>query len=280
MGCCCTSGHHEFIDANDEDEHTSASPKNATSTTPPSGALTVVGVPAQDELQMRTHQSQSVERGQPLLPHHGHNNGHSNGMGGTAMDQKRSLSLINSNQSTESIESTENVAVRKHRARHERRDSGLDPETLLKFESHQKKMRERESKKKPVIIKINIKSMDSNYPIFAVEMDQNHTVAALKKKIEKHSPDNVDPQRQRLIHRGRLLSHDGRRLKQCNIRDTDSIILVRSRRKQTVFSNSEANQRGGIRARAMTLGGAPEAHHQTQQRRSKTPDPSQSAQVY
>jgi len=161
-----------------------------------------------------------------------------------------------------------------------KQESAIDPETLIKFEDHQQKMREKK-KQKAVMITVKIKSMEPQYPQFEVEIDLNVTVSDLKDKICQHSPDRIDPLRQRLIHRGRLMSRDGRTLKQCNVRQGDTVLLVRSRRNQTISSRNEGGAQrkdSGNRSRrnrAMTLG-APQAMI----RRSTTPDPSQTAQVY
>lgn len=155
-------------------------------------------------------------------------------------------------------------------------DSVLDPQTLSKFEDHQQRMRDKKKLKKAIIIGIAVKSMDHRFPIFEInDLDQNQTVADLKRKIEEMSPDKIAPLRQRLIHRGRLMARDGRTLKQCNVRQNDTVMLVRSRRNQTVSSHSAKSRESGKRGRAMTLG-APQAMI----RRSTTPDPGQTAQVY
>lgn len=157
-------------------------------------------------------------------------------------------------------------------------NTAIDPQALIKFENTMK-MRENQNKI-ALMIRVKIKSMDAMFPIFEVEIDHNLTVSDLKEKIREQSPDNIDPLRQRLIHRGRLMSRESRTLKQCNVREGDTMMLVRSRRNQTVSSRNE----GGVnsndfgrrgRNRAMTLG-APQAMI----RRSTTPDPSQTAQVY
>lgn len=160
-----------------------------------------------------------------------------------------------------------------------KQDSAIDPETLVKFEDSMQKMREKK-KKKAVMITVRIKSMDAMFPIFEVEIDHNLTVSDLKEEIREHSPDKIDPLRQRLIHGGRLMSREGRTLTQCNVRNNDIVMLVRSRRNQTISSRNEggaqrknSGKRG--RNRAMTLG-APQAMI----RRSTTPDPSQTTEVY
>ena len=160
-----------------------------------------------------------------------------------------------------------------------KQDSAIDPETLVKFEDSMQKMREKK-KRKALIITLKIKSMDATFPIFEVQIDHNLTVSDLKEQIREHSPDKIDPLRQRLIHGGRLMSREGRTLRQCNVKKGDIVMLVRSRRNQTISSRNESGAKrkdSGTRGRnrAMTLG-APQAMI----RRSTTPDPSQTAQVY
>jgi len=174
---------------------------------------------------------------------------------------------------------------------HRRKGSdGIDPQTLRRFEQHQQRRAQREIERPVVMIRITIESMEKTYPEFEVSIDQNETVYDLKLKVEERAPDSIDPQRQRLIHRGRLLNRDTRRLRQYNVKDGDNLFLVRSRRKQTVshvqaesmqshFTMNGHSAVGG-RSRAMTVGmntNTPDALLMT---RSKTPDPSHTVEVY
>ena len=166
------------------------------------------------------------------------------------------------------------VKPKRRRTKHKKQDSRIDVKDLMKFENFTQKMDE-----KPVglIINLKIKSMETQFPMIKVEIDQNLTVLELKNKIYEASPDKIHALRQRIIHKGRLIK-DTRTLKHYNISDGQTLMLVRSRRNQTKGVNSNANKNGkerfNPRQRAMTLG-APNP----MQIRSQTPEPSAS-QMY
>merc|ERR1719356_206820 len=129
------------------------------------------------------------------------------------------------------------------------------------------KMKEKEE---GIIITVKIKSMDTNFPVFKVSIDQNLSVLDLKTKICEQSPDKIIALRQRLIHKGRLLK-DSRTLKQYKICDEQTVMLVRSRRNQQQSKKQRVSSRNGSkkskRMRAMTSIDASSA----QIYRSKTP---------
>merc|ERR1712039_490101 len=93
-----------------------------------------------------------------------------------------------------------------------------------------------------VQISIKIKSMDTNFPIFTLSIEQNLCVIDLKRKICEQSPDKIIALRQRLIHKGRLLK-DSRTLKQYKISDAQTLMLVRSRRNQQQSKKQRVSSR-------------------------------------
>ena len=173
----------------------------------------------------------------------------------------------------------ENISKKKRKG-HKKQDSRIDIKDLMKFENFTQKMNEKEA---GLIINVKIKSMDTQFPIIKVEIDQNSTVLDLKNKICDESPDKIASLRQRLIHKGRLIK-DVRTLKQYNIQNEETMMLVRSRRNQTKQSHLKrpknnhivngSDDRFNPRQRAMTLG-----TNQSIQR-SKTPEPQQISQMY
>eukprot|EP00483_Globobulimina_turgida_P011372 UN11394 len=113
--------------------------------------------------------------------------------------------------------------------------------------------------------------MDSKFPLFTTEIDENLNVLDLKNNIYQQSPDKIIALRQRLIHKGRLLK-DVRTLKQYNISNHQTIMLVRSRRNQAKNPQNitSLNKNKTSRCRAMTLN----------METSKTPEPQQIDQIY
>eukprot|EP01084_Bolivina_argentea_P139395 245225_1 len=153
--------------------------------------------------------------------------------------------------------------------KHQKRNSKIDVQDLMKFQDFTQRMEATTAP--PVNIRINIKSVDTKFPLFSVEMDQNLSILELKNKISQESPDKIEAFRQRLIHKGRLLK-DARQLKQYNISNENTIMLVRSRKKKQKHSNHAhmKDQRTNSRHRAMTLN---VDSVQFQNIRSKTPQP-------
>jgi len=212
MGSCCTSGHHEFMDQDSDNEE--VSPKSQQNPTKPvqSGGMAMVGVPAEEELPSP-------------WPSHSQRSNLLQEDGGDDVGSK-------------DPEIDDHVATEILPQIHRRKGSdGIDPQTLRRFEQHQQRRAQREIERPVVMIRITIESMEKTYPEFEVSIDQNETVYDLKLKVEERAPDSIDPQRQRLIHRGRLLNRDTRRLRQYNVKDGDNLFLVRSRRKQTVAND-------------------------------------------
>jgi len=167
--------------------------------------------------------------------------------------------------------------LKKKRSKHKKRDSRIDVKDLMKFDNFTKK--KMDEKKVGKIIKLKIKSMDTQFPLFKVEIDENLNISDLKNKIYEQSPDKIASLRQRLIHKGRLLK-DVRTLKQYNILDEQTIMLVRSRSNQKRNNNKHNNKKRPLqndigRQRAMTLG-SPNPMIQ----RSATPEPQQISQIY
>jgi len=151
-------------------------------------------------------------------------------------------------------------------------DSRLNQKDIMKLENFtKKKMNET---KEGTVINLKIKSMDTKFPIFTVSINEELSVLDLKNKIYQESPDQIVALRQRLIHKGRLLK-DVRTLKQYNICSDHTVMLVRSRRKQTNAPNSITSlnrhnkKNKSSRYRAMTLNIEPP---QQIYRRSKTPE--------
>ena len=163
---------------------------------------------------------------------------------------------------------------KKKRSKEKKRDSKIDKKDLAKLNNFTERMKEKEE---GVIVTLKIKSMDTNFPIFKVSIDQNLSVMELKNKIYEQSPDKIIALRQRLIYSGKLLK-DSRTLKQYKISDAQTLMLVRSRRnqqsKKTLNVSSQNNAGTNWRSRAMTTG-APRMYQ-----RSKTPQPEQISQAY
>eukprot|EP01083_Nonionella_stella_P101293 286963_1 len=162
------------------------------------------------------------------------------------------------------------IIDKKPRLRDYQRDSRINTKDLMKLQLFTAKM---EEKKVGIQLHLEIKSTDTNYPVFKVDIDENALVSDLKALIEKGSPDKIVCLRQRLIHKGRLLK-DRRTLKRYKISDQETIMLVRSTRNQTkrtkvAFATGVAkNTNRNARRRAGTVGS--EAY-----KRAQTPDPQQ-----
>jgi len=161
----------------------------------------------------------------------------------------------------------------KRRNEHQKRDSLIDVKDLAKFDDFNEKMKEKED---GIIVSLSIKSMDTNFPVFKVSIDQNLCITDLKQRIFEQSPDEIIALRQRLIHKGRLLK-DARTLRQYKIGDGQTVMLVRSRRNQQ--KNKKTSSRNGRksnkRLRAMTSIDSSQIMI-----RSKSPQPQQFSQVY
>eukprot|EP01084_Bolivina_argentea_P307022 530610_1 len=166
------------------------------------------------------------------------------------------------------------INISNKRKRNLKRDSKIDIKDLKKFEVFTQKM---DQKKLGVIIDLKIKSMESRFPLITIQIDQNKSVLDLKNKIYEQSPDKIATVRQRLIHKGRLLK-DMRSLKQYNISNEHTIMLVRSRRNQSKKhknnkssnKNKKDKKKRDYRSRAMTLNVDTPVYQ-----RSKTPNPGQ-----
>merc|ERR1712228_1093106 len=175
------------------------------------------------------------------------------------------------------IEPIADIKIKKQKKKKrnlKKRDSQIDIKDLMKLNNFTERMKEKEE---GIIITLKIKSMDTNFPLFKVSIDQNLTVMDLKTKICEQSPDKIIAVRQRLIHKGRLLK-DVRTLKQYKISDTQTLMLVRSRRNQQnkkTLKVSSHNTAKNMRSRAMTIG-EPQKIYQ----RSKTPQPQQISRIY
>ena len=72
------------------------------------------------------------------------------------------------------------------------------------------------------IMKISIKTLQGKLTEFEVEETQ--TIADLKSQIEKQML--VEPGSQKLIHYGKILSDDTKKIVDCGIKDKDFIVLM------------------------------------------------------